>query len=73
MKVTIDRIEGTLAVLIPHENESLRFNVPVLLLPPGCEEGDILTLGLERDSAATSAARDRIAGRRETLKKRKYP
>ncbi|HWS21557.1 MAG TPA: DUF3006 domain-containing protein [Methanoregula sp.] len=71
MKATIDRIEGTVAVLIPREDESVRVNIPVSLLPPGCREGDILTIRIERDRAATEAAQERVSGLIEKLKKRK--
>jgi hypothetical protein len=71
MKVTIDRIEGTVAVLISREDESVRVNIPVSLLPPGCREGDILTILIERDRAATKAAQERVSGLIEKLKKRK--
>jgi hypothetical protein len=71
LKVTIDRIEGTVAVLISREDESVRVNVPVSLLPPGCREGDILTIRIEQDRAATEAAQERVADLIEKLKKRK--
>jgi len=71
MKATIDRIEGTVAVLISREDESVRVNVPVSLLPPGCREGDILTIRIEQDRAATEAAYERVSGLIEKLKKRK--
>jgi len=71
MKVTLDRIEGTVAVLISRDDESVRVNVPVSLLPPGCREGDILTIRIERDRVATEAAQERVAGLIEKLKKRK--
>ena len=71
MKVTIDRIEGTVAVLISREDESVRVNVPVTLLPPGCREGDILTIRIERDIPTTEAAQERVSGLIEKLKKRK--
>ena len=71
MKVTIDRVEGTVAVLISLEDESVRVNVPVSLLPPGCREGDILTIRIVRDRAATEAAQERVSGLIEKLKKRK--
>jgi hypothetical protein len=61
MKVTLDRIEGTVAVLISREDESVRVNVPVSLLPPGCREGDILTIRIERDLPATEAAHERVS------------
>ena len=71
MKATIDRIEGTVAVLIPREDESVRVNIPVSLLPSDCREGDILTIRIERESAATEAAQKRVSGLVEKLKKRK--
>ena len=71
MKVTIDRIEGPVAVLISREDESVRVDLPVSLLPPGCREGDILMIRIERDRAATEAAQERVAGLIEKLKKRK--
>jgi hypothetical protein len=71
MKATIDRIEGTVAVLIPREDESVRVNIPVSLLPPGYREGDILTIRIERDRAATEVAQERVSGLIEKLKKRK--
>jgi len=71
MKATIDRIEGTVAVLISREDESVRVNVPVSLLPPGCREGDILTIRIERDLQATEAVQERVSGLIEKLKKRK--
>jgi hypothetical protein len=71
MKATLDRIEGTVAVLIPREDESVRVNIPVSLLPPGCREGDILTIRIERDRASTEAAQERVSGLIEKLKKRK--
>jgi hypothetical protein len=71
MKVTIDRIEGTVAVLISCEDESVQVNVPLSLLPHSCREGDILTIRIERDKAATEAAQDRVSGLIEKLKKKK--
>jgi len=70
MRATIDRIEGTLAVLIAEEDESVRFVLPLSLLPAGCREGDIVVIGIERDIEATTAARERISGRIENLKSR---
>jgi hypothetical protein len=70
MRATIDRIEGTLAVLIAEEDESVRFTLPLSLLPAGCREGDIVVIGIERDIEATTAARERISGRIENLKSR---
>jgi hypothetical protein len=67
LKVTVDRIEGSVAVLISCEDESVRMNVPVSLLPPGCRGGETLTIRIERDRAATEAAQDRVTGLIEKL------
>jgi len=71
MNMTIDRIEGTVAVLISCQDESVRANVPVSLLPPGCRDGDILTIRIERDLPATNAARGRVSALIEKLKNKK--
>lgn len=71
MRATIDRIEGTLAVLISREDESVRVNLPVSLLPPGYREGDIITIRIERDSEATTAVKERVSDRIEKLKHQK--
>jgi len=62
MKAMIDRIEGTIAVLISCEDEAVRLNLPAALLPPGTREGDIITLSIERDAEATRAAKERVSG-----------
>jgi hypothetical protein len=69
MKAAIDRIEEGIAVLIPRENEALPLHLPVSVLPPGCREGDIVTISVERDEAATDAARERVAGLVRRLEK----
>ncbi|MFA7694641.1 MAG: DUF3006 domain-containing protein [Methanoregula sp.] len=61
MKAVIDRIWETVAVLVFPDEENLRLNIPVVLLPAGCSEGDILTLSLEKDESATLEAQDRVA------------
>ncbi|HET6581461.1 MAG TPA: DUF3006 domain-containing protein [Methanoregula sp.] len=71
MKATIDRIEGATAVLISQNNEAVRINLPVSLLPPGCREGDILMIEIERDTSETEKAKERVSGRIKRLKNRK--
>jgi hypothetical protein len=71
MKATIDRIEGSIAVLIVHGDDLLRVNVPVLLLPPGCREGDILTLDIARDPKATESVKKCLTDRIEKLKNKR--
>jgi hypothetical protein len=70
MRATIDRIESHLAVLIAQQDESVRFNLPLSLLPAGCQEGDIVVIGITLDIEATMAARERVSGCIEKLKYR---
>ena len=70
MRATIDRIEGLHAVLISREDESVRFTIPLLLLPHDCQEGDIVQIGIERDSQMTESVKLRISDRIENLKNR---
>jgi hypothetical protein len=70
MRATIDRIEGTLAVLLAQDDESVRFTLPLSLLPAGCRKGDIVVIGIERDIKATTAAKERVSGKIENLKHR---
>lgn len=71
MKVYIDRIEEGIAVLIMQDDLFYRISLPVPLLPPGCREGDILTLTLDADAAGTGAAKARVTGLINKLKKKK--
>jgi hypothetical protein len=70
LRATIDRIESPVAVLIAQEDESVRFTLPLSLLPAGCQEGDIIVIGIERDVEATTFARERVSRRIEKLKHR---
>ena len=70
MRATIDRIESPLAVMIAQDDETVRFSLPISLLPAGSREGDIVVIGIEQDREATKAARDRVSGRIEHLKNR---
>ncbi|WP_054847565.1 DUF3006 family protein [Methanoculleus chikugoensis] len=63
-RVSLDRVEEGLAVLLLREDESVRFTLPPRsLLPPGAREGDILEVAIRRDVAATEEARRRVAER----------
>ncbi len=70
MKATIDRIEEGIAVLIDREDDTRHISIPVSLLPPGCQEGDVITVMLERDEETTAAAKARVSGLVEKLRKR---
>jgi hypothetical protein len=61
MKATIDRMEGDLAVLVSIEDQEVRIQVPVSVLPGGSREGDILSITLERDDKATAEAKAETA------------
>jgi len=68
--VSLDRVEEGLAVLLLREDESVRFTLPVALLPGDAREGDILEMTVRRDVEATEAARQRVAERIARLKSR---
>jgi hypothetical protein len=70
MNVSIDRIEDGIAVLVMRDDPLGRIHLPVSLLPAGCVEGDVLTLTLDRDTAATAEAKERVSGLIEKLKKK---
>ncbi len=70
MKATLDRIEGDMAVLLVRNGESIRLNVPMVLLPAGCREGDILDISITRDEKETEEARARVSSMIERLKKK---
>jgi hypothetical protein len=70
MKATIDHIEGGIAVLVSREDETLRLQIPVSVLPPGSREGDILSVTLERDEEATRLAKAETVSLIEHLRHR---
>lgn len=69
MNVSIDRIEDGIAVLVVRDDTGERIHLSVSLLPPGCVEGDVLTLTLDRDTAATAEAKERVSGLIKKVKK----
>ena len=69
MKVTVDRFEGEIAVLLVRPDETRQILVPRELLP-GVREGDLLELTVRPDEAATQAARERTASLIESLRKK---
>jgi hypothetical protein len=53
-RLSLDRFEGKgkqIAVLLTDDGETV--NLPKSILPPASKPGDVLTLTLERDPAAT--------------------
>ncbi|KUK63360.1 MAG: Uncharacterized protein XD82_0371 [Methanoculleus marisnigri] len=70
LRVSLDRVEEGLAVLLLREDESVRFTLPRSLLPDDAREGDILEIAIRRDVAATAEARRRVAERIERLRRK---
>ncbi|NLZ30619.1 MAG: DUF3006 domain-containing protein [Methanomicrobiales archaeon] len=66
-RVSLDRVEEGLAVLLLREDESVLFTLPRALLPEDAREGDILEIAIHRDVAATAEARRRVAERIERM------
>lgn len=62
-RVSLDRVEEGLAVLLVREDESVRITLPRSLLPEAAREGDILEIAVRRDVEGTEAARQRVADR----------
>ena len=67
-KVTLDRIEEGTAVLLVRDEESVKINIPLFLLPPESKEGDILDITIERDVQETEDAKERVSSLIEKLK-----
>ena len=70
MKAVIDRIEGKLAVLLMGEDGSIKVNMPLILLPEGCREGDVLDIEIRKDENATIEAKNRSKNLIEKLRRK---
>ena len=70
IRVSLDRTEEGLAVLLLRDDESVRFTLPRALLPQNAREGDILEIAIRRDVAATDEVRRRVAERIERMRRR---
>lgn len=70
MLATLDRFEGDTAVLLIRNGESIRVDMPVVLLPAGCREGDILDVSITRNEKETEDSKSRISGMIERLRKK---
>lgn len=69
-KVTLDRIEEGIAVLLVRNEEAIKINIPLFLLPPESREGDILDITIDKDMKETEDAKERVLGLLEKLKKK---
>ncbi|WP_292388042.1 DUF3006 domain-containing protein [Methanosarcina sp. UBA5] len=67
-KVTLDRIEEGNAVLLIRNDESIKINIPLFLLPACSKEGDILDITITKDVQETEDAKERVSSLLEKLK-----
>ncbi len=67
-KATIDRIEEDIAVLLVRDEEAVRINIPLFLLPDESKEGDILDITITKDVQETEDAKERVSSLLEKLK-----
>jgi hypothetical protein len=67
-RVIIDRIEGDLAVFVLYEDDRVRFNFPLQLLPEGAREGDHLLMTFAEDNASRESEKRRIGSLLDELK-----
>lgn len=56
----VDRIEGDLAVLVSYEDDEVKMNFPLGLLPKDLEEGDHLKISITKDALSREEMRRRI-------------
>lgn len=67
-KVTLDRIKEGIAVLLVRNNEAIKINIPLSLLPAESKKGDILDITIARDVKDTENAKERVSSLLERLK-----
>jgi hypothetical protein len=70
MKATFDRFEGDVAVLLVRDDESIKLNMPIALLPEGVREGDILDIAITIDKKAAEDSKARLASLMKGLKRK---
>jgi hypothetical protein len=66
-KVTLDRIEENIAVLLVRDEEKIKINIPFFLLPEGTREGEILDITISRTKKETEEAKKRVSTLLEKL------
>lgn len=58
--MTIDRIEGNVAVVeISKGNKIQIFDIPIIALPEGAKEGDILTVSIDKERTMKEKQKNR--------------
>lgn len=67
-KVTLDRMEEDIAVLLVRDEEKIKINIPLFLLPAESREGDILDITIDIDAQETEDAKKKSSSLLEKLK-----
>lgn len=67
-KVTLDRIEEDTAVLLVRDEETVKIDIPLFLLPAESKEGDILDITIVKDVKETEDTKERVSSLLEKLK-----
>jgi len=70
-KVTLDRIEENIAVLLVRDEEKIKINIPLCLLPPESRGGDILDVTIFRNIKETEDSKERVSNLIEKLRNKK--
>ncbi|MFW5873639.1 MAG: DUF3006 domain-containing protein [Bacillota bacterium] len=68
MKVTVDRIENGIAILLIRPEEKYSLEIPVEYLPAETGESDILSVNFKRENRETEEAKKRVRSLIEKLK-----
>lgn len=68
MKVTVDRIENKIAVMLIRPEEEYSLEIPIKYIDVEIDEGDILNLNFEKLEKETKAARKRVGDLLNKLK-----
>ena len=69
MKATIDRIDGSMALLVTQDEDPVTFNLPAAFIGEA-REGDIVDITITRDPESTKATRERVSSLIERLKQK---
>jgi len=62
IKVSVDRIEEGLAILVAWDDHSMQIEWPVALLPESVREGSVLSISVSQDEQARIETKDKVAG-----------
>lgn len=68
MKVTVDRIENKIAVMLIRPEEEYSLEIPIKYIDVEIDEGDILNLNFEKLEKETKAAGKRVGDLLNKLK-----